>query len=386
MKITAFEYHDADGWTLERMKLAPFNLLVGVSGAGKTRIVQAIERVCAVALGTKDAEAARGAKFMIEFEHDARSYHWEAELEANGWLPREEGGGSPLVRNERLTQDGQLLVDRSATLFRFRNQDLPRLSRSKSAIATLKEDPAMTPVHAALARCVYRTLEQLPYHGTLTRGLLENYRLQYGSVEALGADLSHSLHDRAYLIQELFPESFAEIKAAFQDAFPSVLELRVYQVYIRDAGVPDPDGAFDTFITVMEEGVELGGPFAAIPFSRMSSGMQRYLSFLVHLSFAPEGTVVLIDEIESSFGINCLPAAMRFLLSRAPSLQLILTSHHPYIIEQIPPQHWRIVTRRGSRVQVLDANTIPALEESRSHLDRFTRLINLPEYEQGIRA
>jgi hypothetical protein len=34
----------------------------------------------------------------------------------------------------------------------------------------------------------------------------------------------------------------------------------------------------------------------------------------------------------------------------------------------------------------LDAGKIPALEESRSRLDRFTRLINTPEYEHGIQG
>ena len=84
----------------------------------------------------------------------------------------------------------------------------------------------------------------------------------------------------------------------------------------------------------------------------------------------------------SFLGINCLPAATRFLISRAPDLQLIITSHHPYIIEQIPTSYWKIVTRRGSLVQVLPAATIPALSDARTHLDRFTRLINLPEYLQ----
>jgi hypothetical protein len=74
------------------------------------------------------------------------------------------------------------------------------------------------------------------------------------------------------------------------------------------------------------------------------------------------------------------------LLRRAPDLQFIVTSHHPYIIEKIPPEHWKIVTRRGSHVRVLDARAIPALVKGRSRLDHFTRLINLPEYEQGIQG
>lgn len=96
--------------------------------------------------------------------------------------------------------------------------------------------------------------------------------------------------------------------------------------------------------------------------------------------------MVLIDELEASFGVNCLPAATDLLLSRAPDIQFIVTSHHPYIIDRIPSRYWKIVTRRGSHVRVLDATTIPALTQGKSHLDNFSRLINLPEYEHGIQG
>jgi predicted ATPase len=184
------------------------------------------------------------------------------------------------------------------------------------------------------------------------------------------------LHYKAELLQEVFPDAFTEIEESFRDAFPSVSELKVLRYPVEAV---DSMGFYKMSLTITEAGVD-----SPVFYKDMSSGMQRYLSFLIHLSFAPPGTVVLIDELESSMGVNCLPAVTRFLLSRAPDLQFILTSHHPYIIQQIPPTDWKIVTRRGSRVRVLDAAQIPALGEGRSHLDRFTRLINLPEYEQGI--
>lgn len=39
-----------------------------------------------------------------------------------------------------------------------------------------------------------------------------------------------------------------------------------------------------------------------------------------------------------------------------------------------------------NHVLVQDASQIPALADARSHLDRFTRLINLPEYDQWAQA
>lgn len=381
MRIESFEFHDADGWTLEPTRFDAFNLLVGVSGAGKTRIVRAIERVCAVALGTREAEVARGARFEIAFEHDGQTYRWSAEMEQprRSMLPPR--GETPLIHTESIRRGEESLLERTPERFTFNGLVMPRLDRTKSAIAILKEDPIVAPLHVAFLRCIFSALNDMPVYAFKRSDRSEDLRGRYRSVDDVGADFSLSIHHKAELFQELFPDAFAAIQEAFEDAFPLVEHLEVEQSHVV-LDVEQPwYGERVAYLSAKESGIK-----NTIPFRAMSSGMQRYLSFLVHLSFAPKGTVVLIDELESSLGINCLPAATRFLLRRAPDLQLILTSHHPYIIEQIPTRSWKIVTRKGSHVRLLDAAAIPALEESRSRLDRFTRLINLPEYEQGIQA
>jgi len=236
----------------------------------------------------------------------------------------------------------------------------------------------MAPVHAAFSQCVLRTLLVLPSHGIYLRDSLDEARQEYATLDALGADFSLPLHHKAFLLQELFPESFAKVNETFQEAFPAVREVKVHRFHPA-ALDPSTTEAYSVALVVEELGVD-----RLIFFSEMSSGMQRFLSFIVHLSFAPPGTVVLIDELESGFGVNCLPAVTDFLLSLAPNCQFIITSHHPYIIEKIPLRQWKIVTRKGSRVRVLDASRIPALREGKSSLDHFTRLMNLPEYEEGI--
>ncbi len=367
MRILSFEYQDADGWALEPMKLDAFNLLVGLSGAGKTRVLRVIENICAIALGVDKVPS---ASFAVAFEHDALAYRWEADLE-----PLALDEDAPLIKTERIVRGADVLVERTAERFIFEGNTLPRLDRGQSAISMLKAEASMAPLHAAFSRCVFRQLNAMPRWDTRTAAQFERQCLQYASVEALGADFSLAIHGKAELFQELFRPAFVEMESAFREAFPLIETLEV-----RRTVLPNVSREMVT-IVARERGVE-----SLIRFSAMSSGMQRYLSFLVHLSFAPPGTVVLIDELESSFGINCLPAAVDFLLSRAPNLQLILTSHHPYIIQKIPTDLWKIVTRKGSHVRVLDAAAIPDLEESRSHLDRYTRLVNQPEYANGIQS
>src|SRR5262249_15545010 len=113
--------------------------------------------------------------------------------------------------------------------------------------------------------------------------------------------------------------------------------------------------------------------------SEMSGGMQRALSAIIGLYLASPSSVIFIDEIENSLGKNCMPPLVDLIVSRASDLQFIITSHHPYIINNIPISAWRLVQRRGSRVRVIDARDIPSLQRA-SHHEAFDRLINLPEF------
>jgi hypothetical protein len=37
-------------------------------------------------------------------------------------------------------------------------------------------------------------------------------------------------------------------------------------------------------------------------------------------------------------------------------LQFIATSHHPYIINNIPYEYWKIVTRKGGHISIRNAS------------------------------
>jgi len=115
----------------------------------------------------------------------------------------------------------------------------------------------------------------------------------------------------------------------------------------------------------------------------ISSGMMKTLLHLFEIALAPKGSVIMIDDFENSMGQNCLPQLTDYILRYSNDIQFILTSHHPYVINNIPTKWWKIVTRKGSEVTVKDADSIPALQTA-SKLDKFTLLMNLKEYEEGI--
>jgi predicted ATPase len=75
MKIKRLEYYDhAKRWRLEPVEFSNLNLLVGVSGAGKTKILDAILNLQKIAKG----ESLNGVEWEIIFStKDNEEYLWK---------------------------------------------------------------------------------------------------------------------------------------------------------------------------------------------------------------------------------------------------------------------------------------------------------------------
>ncbi len=112
---------------------------------------------------------------------------------------------------------------------------------------------------------------------------------------------------------------------------------------------------------------------------KISSGMLKTLSILCHLYLTEPTTSIVIDEIENSLGVNCLPDILSQLLSSGH--QIILSSHHPKIINKIPIKHWLIVNRNGKKVKV--SRAVEAGIGKGNH-EAFTKLMNSKLYANGV--
>jgi predicted ATP-dependent endonuclease of OLD family len=112
-------------------------------------------------------------------------------------------------------------------------------------------------------------------------------------------------------------------------------------------------------------------------------GLLKTLAHITEIHLLAEGSILLIDEFENSLGVNCIDVVTELLNDRK-DIQFIITSHHPYIINKIPMQHWKIITRKGSVVTATNATDYEELSGSRHKV--FTQLINLPEYTEGIQV
>ena len=168
---------------------------------------------------------------------------------------------------------------------------------------------------------------------------------------------------------DFFHDGFNDIMENYLNIFPEIKDIKITRETIsKDESL--------IFCEIQDADSE-----EWIPQERMSSGMFRTLMYIIEIMTAPEGSVILIDEFENSLGINCMSEVTDFILDYADGLQFIITSHHPYIINNIPWQDWQLVSRKGSRIKTKKATEISALSTA-SSLDKFTQLINVLNFEE----
>ena len=147
MKIISIEYNDIEQeWGFGKISLFDLTLLVGVSGVGKTQILQSIYALKKIANGA----SLNGVKWDIDFQTlDGKSFSWKGEFEniinnsnfMSSVLADEDNKIEPKIVFEELQEikSKNLIISRNLDKFFFNNVELPKLNSSESAINILKE-------------------------------------------------------------------------------------------------------------------------------------------------------------------------------------------------------------------------------------------------------
>lgn len=384
MKILTFEFmNKASGWTLEPAHFGQLNLLVGVSGVGKTRTIEAMAAARAAARGS--TAGLQGCEWRIEAEVDGKSYEWIARLgDADPAYPQQSLGdwGAPNRRpcmflEERLICNDREIIARRRDVGAFQGADLPRFDSTQSILKLFRTESLVEPFATAINGIHISPSGQMtPSKPAVLQFSADDVPDKaYSTVEALRRETALPLMVKAYLLQQQFPPDFERLVESFQAIFPTVIELS----FISEAELANGDALPDRgrlLLALKEKNV--AGWIDAV-----SSGMMRTFIHLLELSLVPQNTLVVIDEFENGLGVNCLDHVTDYILTMGRGLQFIITSHHPYIINKFPMKYWRVLHRKGSIVRMINAEEIPALQTKSAH-ERFMLLLNAPEYAHGV--
>lgn len=377
MKLITLGYQNIEQeWGFKNIDFFDLTLLVGVSGVGKSQILRSIYFLKRIASGSSE----NGVQWNVEFlTLSGEKYIWKGEFENiksksefhTDLIDTDDEKIKPKIIFEELSSYDKIIIKRDHESFLFNDKEMPKLNSSESAINILKEENIIKEIYDSFKLIILRDHTQK--EGLRFSGLsIEKLKKKFDTFEKIKESDLDTFHKFA-LIYNLSKDTFEEIKSRFIDVFPQVQDVKIE---------PIRDDEFSNFIfeaTVIQ--IKETGVNKWIPHNRMSSGMLRTLLHIAEMYLWNEGTVILIDEFENSLGLNCIDVLTEDLMFVDNNIQFIATSHHPYIINKIPFDHWKIVTRKGGMIQTFDAKEF---DMGNSHHDRFMSLINHPFYKKGI--
>ena len=371
IKKVSFCNHELE-WQFEPIHFSNLALLVGVSGVGKTQILKGISSLKEIANG----KSLNGLAWDITFlTKDEVEYQWIGEFEIKkqpGLISEDEDENARFkIIYEKLWRRGNLIIERSPDEIQFKGKPTLKLSPFQSVVYILNQEDEIAPVQEGFNKIIY---------SEYSRPVNAVYGISYRVAELTREDLSlDSIKDlnlpiilKLAFISHYYSDIFNKIKNSFIETFIQVEDIMIG--VLEDEKNPSLP---TLLVQIKEKGVDKW-----ILQNNISSGMLKTLIYISELYLAPEGTVILIDEFENSLGVNCIDVVTDLLLENK-SLQFILTSHHPYIINNIGMEYWKIVTRRGGVVTVRDAKDFNL---GKSRHQAFLQLINLEEYSEGIKV
>ncbi len=377
MKIHTLKYKDhVQKWEINKTSFFDLTLLVGISGVGKTQILHALLQIRSIAYGGPDGSG-NGVEWEIVFSNEQQNYLWTGKFEAieDPFFTRDIlNTNSPHLEKEALFLNGDLIIERKNGDILFKGSKMPKLSSKESVISIFKEEDSIQAAYNGFKKMVFRdhTMREGEDFSRYSIFEYEQNKTEFQTIDAIrnsGLDTISKL----FCLHANEKEIFNELVDNYKDIFPQVEQIRI--------GIfsPIPFIANETpNIQFKEKGVDKW-----ISQSYISSGMFRTFLHISEMYLLSDGTVVLIDEFENSLGVNCINVLTEDLIHENNRLQFIATSHHPYIINKIPYDYWKIVTRRGGTINTSDAKDF---ELGRSNHERFLNLINLPQYKSGIES
>ncbi len=379
MKINSLSYKNTStGWELKPISFDNLTLLVGASGVGKTMILKSILDLKKISKGA----SLNGIKWSIGFStRNGDKYRWEGEFENNDFIadfsiPSEtDDKDKAKIKTEQLYINDELVIDRNIDGIFFNKVKTVKLSQNESVISLLKEEEQLKNIHTEFDQIIFdnnvgniSSLRNFAFDDEIESKLLKYKELQ--EIRKCNESIKSKLYF-AYVNQR---EEFNNISELFIDIFPYVEEVKVEP--LAHSGQISSFFKEIPFIQIKEKGVANW-----IDETKISSGMLRTLLHIAELYLCANSSVILIDEFENSLGINCIDEITSSIISAERDLQFIITSHHPYIINNINYSHWKLVTRKAGAVIVRDVNEFGF---DKSKHKAFTQLMNLDLYSEGV--
>lgn len=376
--INSYYFKDPGGrgWEFQDVELDRINLFVGASGSGKTKFLNTLFNLARFfvhgdrfrAGHWKFTICSQEFEYMVEFDSVTDS---ESDIKEGHLINKEIVNRRPLGSNKEF----EVLIKRTPTKFVFEDKELPKLQLDKPGITMLKEEESIQPLYKLFTRIKRRYFHDKALSSSIAAEPIHpNEIAEFEEGNNLDAlfNKDNTLNKNMFLLKKYYPSVYNIVISNFKELFPTITkcDIRSSEELISHL----PTSALLPVFCIKEKYVK-----DWLPLHTLSSGMQKVLLIMVDLITLPDDSIYIVDEYENSLGINAIDFLPNFLIEANSTAQFIITTHHPYLINNMPVKSWRIFSRRGAKVSIRIGEE---LEEKfgKSKQKVFTQLINDPLY------
>lgn len=343
-------------------------LLVGLSGVGKSQILNAVEYSLKLAVNKDIPLKPYRVNMGIYIGEDL--YQWIYQIEgANAKeLLLEE---TPYCFTyEKLLCNNELIFERIHDEVELAGYDrVPRPKRNESLILQYADDDKFLNLISGI-RKLYPIEMEVEVRGGIDKESFSRSVAQIKEIMEIRKNISFKIFShlpvalKIYIVKNYYEELYIKIFDAVKELFMEIEDIDIVQDVSREMYL----------VAIKVYGKEL----LQID---ISNGMLKTIYYIVELFTMSEDSLVLIDEFENGLGVNCIDLLAEMLFSERDDLQFIITSHHPKIINQISKNKWKIIDRNANVIINSDSSVYGI---GNSQHDAYFNLINRWEFEGKV--
>lgn len=383
-------------FTPRPIPLQPFNVIIGRNGSGKSTLLEALQWIDAAmrrdARGSSDRSHGVRALMNLRSRDAVPSFGitltWSSDGEGaypfRYQLQVQEEQGMARITHEELVSFG----DSGRAPHRFittgkRGQRVVHVEQKRASTTSLRmKEPDrlalawVDDIRAAEPADSPRFVSQFWRRAVFLR--LSPNRLKEGSPAVRGSS-DPLLDEEGQSLPALLNELSGEQRAALVEAIGEILPG------IRDVRVSSAErGREDQVHYSLLEDMRYPGRVARRPFpipARMlSEGTRRITAILALLVCDPPPTLLCIEEIENGLDPWTVKAILRHLQGAASrGTQVLLTTHSPWVLDDVPMDSILLVRRRGGDTQYEHFASLAEVREFDDSVPSGTRYVHMDQ-------
>lgn len=345
-------------------------LLVGLSGVGKTQILNAIEYSLKLAVNKNLRLEPYNTTLCFQIGEEV--YVWSYRIQQDHTEDIFESKEIKYFFAYEKLQNikGDILMQRTSDTIQVTGYDkVPTPKKDESLLVQYSEDAFVKPIISEMLK-LYPIEIEMDVRGAIAQesfnmfkakikeSFKENEKQPFEKFSHLPVPL------KIYITKKYYPQMYAQIFSAVKELFMEINSIDI---------VEDPDRE------IYMVAIDVYGK--RLLQHEISNGMLKTIYYIVELITMSKNSLVLIDEFENGLGVNCIDVLAELLLGEKRDLQFVITSHHPKIINQISNKKWKIIERDIATVKNFTAEEYGIMH---SQHDAYFNLINRWEFEGKI--